>query len=159
MAGPGICVLCLADTCASELHPVVNPVTSYGYLIPNMYLFIVDIANRVCDVVGPGFVSTSPAFMRSNASHPAGPHGRIAHKRYIGHPLLGKGGGGYMLCDSSTACRLCRLEHMKLLIRIPQDSRQPTPKQTFLNQTKVHNVMSTHVYIFYKRLYLIIHSR
>ena len=26
MAGPCICVLCLADTCASEVHPVFNPV-------------------------------------------------------------------------------------------------------------------------------------
>ena len=45
MAGPGICVLCLADTSASEVHPVFNPVAPYGYLFPNMYLFIVDIAN------------------------------------------------------------------------------------------------------------------
>ena len=45
MIGPGICVLCLADTCASEVHPVFNPVAPYGYLLPNMYLFIADIAN------------------------------------------------------------------------------------------------------------------
>ena len=45
MAGPGICVLCLADTCTSEVHPVFNPVAHYGYLLPNMYLFIADIAN------------------------------------------------------------------------------------------------------------------
>ena len=45
MAGPGICVLCLADTCASEVHPVFNPVAPYGYLLPNMYLFIADITN------------------------------------------------------------------------------------------------------------------
>ena len=32
-------------------------------------------------VVGPGLVSTSPPFMRSTASHPAGPHGRLAQKR------------------------------------------------------------------------------
>ena len=31
-------------------------------------------------VVGPGLVSTSPAFMRSIISHPAGPHGRLAQK-------------------------------------------------------------------------------
>ena len=29
-------------------------------------------------VVGPGLVSTSPAFVSSSASHPAGPHGRHA---------------------------------------------------------------------------------
>ena len=45
MAGPGICVLCLADTCASEVHPVFNPVAPHGYLLPNMHLFIANIAN------------------------------------------------------------------------------------------------------------------
>ena len=45
MAGPSICVLCLADTCASEVHPVFNPVVPYVYLLPNMYLFIADITN------------------------------------------------------------------------------------------------------------------
>ena len=40
MAGPGICVLLLADTCASEVHPVFNPVAPYGYLLPNMYVFM-----------------------------------------------------------------------------------------------------------------------
>ena len=45
MAGPGICVLFLADTCASEVYPVFSPVTPYGYLLPNMYLIIADIAN------------------------------------------------------------------------------------------------------------------
>ena len=29
-------------------------------------------------VIGPGLVSTSPAFMRRSASHPAGLHGRLA---------------------------------------------------------------------------------
>ena len=32
-------------------------------------------------VVGPGLVSTSPAFVSSSTSHPAGPHGRHAKKR------------------------------------------------------------------------------
>ena len=45
MADPGICVLCLADTCASEVHQVFNPVAPYGYLLPNMYWFIADITN------------------------------------------------------------------------------------------------------------------
>ena len=45
MAGPGICVLCLVDTGVSEVHPVSNPVAPYGYLLPNMYLFIADITN------------------------------------------------------------------------------------------------------------------
>ena len=45
IADPGICVLFLADTCASEVHPVFNPVTPYGYLLHNMYLCIADITN------------------------------------------------------------------------------------------------------------------
>ena len=35
----------------------------------------------LCVVVGPGFVSTSPALMRISASYPAGPHGRLATKK------------------------------------------------------------------------------
>ena len=45
MAGPGICVLCLADTCTFEVHPVFNPVSPYGYLLSDMYLFMADITN------------------------------------------------------------------------------------------------------------------
>ena len=45
MAGPGICVLCSADTCTSEVHPVFNPVAPYGYLLSDMYLFMADITN------------------------------------------------------------------------------------------------------------------
>ena len=41
MADPGICVLCLADICTSEVHPVFNPVVPYGYLLSDMYLFSV----------------------------------------------------------------------------------------------------------------------
>ena len=39
------CVLCLADTCTSEVHPVFNPVAPYGYLLSDMYLFMSDITN------------------------------------------------------------------------------------------------------------------
>ena len=45
MAGPGICVLFLVNTSATEVHPVFNPVAPYGYLLPNIYLFIADITN------------------------------------------------------------------------------------------------------------------
>ena len=45
MDGTGICVLFLADSYASEVHPVFNHVAPYGYLLPNMYLFIADITN------------------------------------------------------------------------------------------------------------------
>ena len=39
-----LCIV-LADTCASEVHPVFNPVAPYGYLLPNMFLFIADITH------------------------------------------------------------------------------------------------------------------
>ena len=40
-----------------------------------------DITNPdLFKVVGPGLVSTSPAFVSSSASHPAGPHARHAQK-------------------------------------------------------------------------------
>ena len=38
-------------------------------------------------VVGPGLVSTSPAFVSSNASHPAGSHGRHAQKTVNRAPI------------------------------------------------------------------------
>ena len=90
MAGPGICVLCLADTCTSEVHPVFNPVAPYGYLLSDMYLFMADITNPdfLFKVVGPGLVSTSPAFVSSSASHPAGPH---AQKTVNRAPIAGGG--------------------------------------------------------------------
>ena len=45
MAGQGICVLCLEDTCISEVHTVFNPVAPYGYLLSDMYLFMKEITN------------------------------------------------------------------------------------------------------------------
>ena len=45
MEGPDSCVLGLADTCASEVHPVFKPVAPYGYLLTKMYLFIADITD------------------------------------------------------------------------------------------------------------------
>ena len=83
IAGPGICVLCLADTCASEVHPVSNPVAPCDIcFLTCIYSWqISQIQTRLCDVVGPGFVSTSPAFMRICTNHPAGPHGRLPPKR------------------------------------------------------------------------------
>ena len=55
----------------------------YRYLIPTVYLSVADIEIQTClsVVVGPGLVSTSPAFMRSSAIHPVGPHGRIGKKQ------------------------------------------------------------------------------
>ena len=45
MAGPGICVLCLSDTCISEVHRGFNLVAPYGYLLSDMYLFMAVIPN------------------------------------------------------------------------------------------------------------------
>ena len=48
-------------------------------------------------VVGPGLVSTSPAFVSSSASHPAGPHGRYAQKTVNRAPI----DGGPILTDGA----------------------------------------------------------
>ena len=40
-------------------------------------------------VVGPGLVSTSPVFVSSSASHPAGPHGRHAKNTVNRAPIAG----------------------------------------------------------------------
>ena len=68
MVGPDICVLCLADTCTSEVHIVFNPVAPYGYLLSDMYLFMADITNP-----------------------DSGPHGRHAQKTVNRAPITGDG--------------------------------------------------------------------
>ena len=50
------------------------------FLTCNCLWQISQIQTFLFKVVGPGLVSTSPAFVSSNASHPAGPHGRHAQK-------------------------------------------------------------------------------
>ena len=93
MAGPGICVLCLADTCTSEVNPVLIPVAPYGYLLSDMYFLWKISQTFLYRVVGPGLVSTSPAFVSNSASHPAGPHGRHAQKNGKSGPhCWGRGG-------------------------------------------------------------------
>ena len=57
-----------------------NPVAPYGYCFLTCICLCQISQIQTCVFVGPGFVSTSPAFMRSSASHPAGPHGRLAQK-------------------------------------------------------------------------------
>ena len=42
-------------------------------------------------VVGPGLVSTSPVFVSSSASHPAGAHGRHVQKTVNRAPIAGGG--------------------------------------------------------------------
>ena len=52
---------------------------------------ISQIQTCLCVVVGPGFVSTSTVLMRCSASHPAGPHDRLATKNgKLGSHCLGR---------------------------------------------------------------------
>ena len=77
-----------------------NHVAPYGYLLSIVYLFMADIANPdlfVCVFVVPGFVSTSPILMRSSASHPVGPHGRLSPKKVNRAPIAGGGRFRYNL--------------------------------------------------------------
>ena len=53
---------------------------------------ISQIQTRLFKVVGPGLVSTSPAFVSSSASHPAGPHGRHAKNGKSGPHCWGREG-------------------------------------------------------------------
>ena len=46
-----------------------------------------------CVVVGSAFVPTLPAFMRSSASHPAGPHGQLV-KKMVNRVPISVGGIG-----------------------------------------------------------------
>ena len=94
-----------------------NPVAPYRYLIPAMYLLwqISQIQTCLCDVIGPGFISTSPAFMRSSASHPAGPHDRRIEET-VSRATIAVAGDFDTICtavcnrcNSFTACRMCRL--------------------------------------------------
>ena len=74
-----------------------NPVAPYRYLLPNLYLYVISqIQTSLGVVVRPGLVSTSPAFMRSIASHPAGLHSWLVQrngKRPHFWGRLGAGGG------------------------------------------------------------------
>ena len=57
--------------------------------LPSICLwYISQIQTCLCVVVGPGFVLISPAFMRSSASHSAGPHDRLAQKKPVIVPPL-----------------------------------------------------------------------
>ena len=89
-----------------------------------IYLWqISQIQACLCVVVRPRFVSTSPAFMRNNASHPADPHGQVATKTVNRAPIAGGERFRHHLhnslqncCDSSTTCRMCRLGILPHLI-------------------------------------------
>ena len=57
-----------------------------------IYLWqISQIKTCLFKVVGPGLVSTSPVFVSSSASHPAGRHGRHAQKTVNRVPIAGGG--------------------------------------------------------------------
>ena len=100
--------------------PSVQTVAPYGYLFPTVYLFMVDMANPdlfVCSCRTWVCLDTTRFYEKqrqpsSGSAWPACPkHGKS------GHLLLRLGGGGVRhnlhICnrrDSSTACRLCRLE-------------------------------------------------
>ena len=80
----------------------------------------------LCVVVRPGFVSTSPNFMRTSASQPAGPHGRLAQKN-----AKSRVGDFDTICTavcnrcaSSTTYMLCRLEPTADIVRL--QTTQPT---------------------------------
>ena len=96
MAGPGICVLCLADTCTSEVHPVFNHVAPYRYLLPNLYLSVADIANPDLFACGSRtwIILDIARFYEEHASHgsawPACQNGNRA-------PIVGGGRGRYNL--------------------------------------------------------------
>ena len=80
MAGPGICVLCLADTCTSA-----HPVAPYGYLLFDMYLFMADITNPdVLELADLDWSRYHPLFL---ATAPA-----IQRVRMVGMPKNGKSG-------------------------------------------------------------------
>ena len=75
------------------------------HLIEVCFLFMTDVTNPndwnvfVC-VVGPGFDSTSPAFVRSRASQAAGSDGWLAQKTESGPHLWGQGFSRDNLCRS-----------------------------------------------------------
>ena len=53
---------------------------------------ISQIQTRLFNVVGPGLVSTSPAFVSSSASHSAGPHGHMPKNGKSGPHCWGREG-------------------------------------------------------------------
>ena len=83
MAGPDMCYCARripahlrCTQCSIVLHHIDI------CILPCICLWQVSqIQTSVCEVVGPGLVSTSPDFMSSRASHSAGPHGWLAKKR------------------------------------------------------------------------------
>ena len=103
--------------------------------LPCIYLWqISQIQTCLCVVIGPRFVSTSSAFMRSIASYPAGPHGRPAQNIKWGPHCR----------DSSTACRLCCLEPIHMVISCILHKQEHTSKYTKRNIKKCNSMHTGH---------------
>ena len=60
---------------------------------------MLQIQTCLCVVVGPGFVSTSSAFMRSSVGYPAGLDGRLVQKKVNRAPIAG-GWGFDTICTA-----------------------------------------------------------
>ena len=97
----------------------------------------------VC-VVGLGFDSTSPAFVRSRASQAAGSDGRLTQKNGIGPPSLGAGivltpfGQMYAAVQPRTGCVLLDqdtfLSHSSH--HCPTQNKQISPPQIIFTQSR-----------------------
>ena len=90
--------------------------TEYCFLTYICLLQISQIQTCLGVDVGPGLVSTSPAFMSSNASHSASVHGWLAQKTVDRAPISGGRDSWYNLYrglprhgNSPTACMLYHL--------------------------------------------------
>ena len=79
----------LYSVLGGDLHILVAPCVQSLSISAPSHVFVCgrySESRLVCVVVGPGFVSTLPIFMKGSANHPAGPHGRVA-KKCKSHPL------------------------------------------------------------------------
>ena len=91
--------VCLCGVCS----PVVVICLPVRFLTCICLWQISQIQTSLRVVDGPGLVSTSPAFMRSIASHPAGPHGQLAQKNSNRAPIAGGWRGRHnlhMVCQT-----------------------------------------------------------
>ena len=124
MAGPGICVLCLADTCTSEVHPVFNPVAPYGYLLSDIYLFMADITNpdwiglditRFCEL--QRHPSSGSAWLACPKNGKSCPHcwdrgGSTQFAQQLESAVTSPPFVGCVVWSVSITCKLCRLERL-----------------------------------------------
>ena len=82
MAGPGICILFLTDSCTSYVHPMFNPVAPYEHLLSTVYLFMTDIAipNLFVCACRTWIYLYITRFYEEQRQYPSGPHGQHAQK-------------------------------------------------------------------------------